>query len=76
MVSLPSSILASGLAMRKERSKGRVTTGLMRSASGADKVKPIAIGRAKRPMWFRKTFDPSIYCMYEANMNAWMTSNV
>lgn len=72
----PSSTLASGPAVGKKRSKDRVTVGLMCNASGTDKVKPIVIGKAKRPRCFGKTFDPSIYCTYVANKNAWMTSNI
>ncbi|XP_064475854.1 tigger transposable element-derived protein 6-like [Ornithodoros turicata] len=59
-----------------KKSKARITVASICNASGTDKRKPIVINNAGRPRCFGKTFDPSVYCDYYHNKEAWTTTGV
>ena len=54
-------------------SKERVTIGICCNSTGTDKLKPLVIGKAKRPRCFGKVFQPSQLVYYTFNKKAWMT---
>ena len=58
-----------------KKSKERVTIGLCANATGTDKLRPILIGKSKKPRPF-KNFEPSLYVDYQYNKKAWMTSPI
>lgn len=58
-------------------SKERITVLLCANADGTDKLKPLVIGRSKRPRCFKNIRDYSaLPVRYESNTKAWMTSSV
>ncbi len=74
----PNSTLATGAVKGTKKKKDRLTVALCCNATGTDKLKPLVIGKAKRPRCFGKkgTFNPAIYVNYTSNTKAWMTSPV
>ena len=52
----PDATLAIGPVKGKKKNKERITVGLCSNATGADKLKPLLIARAKRPRCFGKGF--------------------
>ena len=69
----PNSTLATAPVRGTKKNKDRVTIALCANADGTHKLKPLVIGKAKRPRCFAKDFDPNIYVAYYSNAKAWMT---
>ncbi|ELU11777.1 hypothetical protein CAPTEDRAFT_60213, partial [Capitella teleta] len=72
----PDSTLATAPVKGKKKSKERITVALCANATGSEKLKPLVIGRAKRPRCFTKGYCPSSYVDYKFNKKAWMTGIV
>lgn len=68
----PDSTLAIGLVRGKKKSKERLTVALCANSTGTHKLKPLIIGKSKKPRCFG-SFNPSVYATYTFNKKAWMT---
>ena len=69
----PNKTLATGIINGDALSKERLTVALCTNASGNYKLKPLVIGRFKRPRCFGKVWDPNDVVHYYYNTKAWMT---
>ena len=58
-----------------KKSKGRLTVVLTCNADGSDKLRPLVIGKSKKPRCFNN-FNHKLYVDYAFNTKAWMTSSV
>lgn len=72
----PDSTLATGPVKGKKKNKERITVALCANATGTHKLKPLVIGRSKRPRCFGSSYNPGIYVDYKNNTKAWMTGAV
>ena len=70
----PNATLATRPVSGKKKNKDRLTVALCVNASGTEKLKPLVIGKSKRPRCFGKKFDPNQIVTYRNNKKAWMTS--
>ena len=70
----PNATLATRPVSGKNKNKNRLTVALCVNASGTEKLKPLVIGKSKRPRCFGKKFDPNQIVTYRNNKKAWMTS--
>ena len=71
----PNATLATRAVKGKKKSKERLTVALCANATGTHKIKPLVIGKSKKPRCFG-AFDPSVYVTYTNNRKAWMTGAV
>lgn len=67
----PSTTLATGPVQGKKKSKERLTVALCANATGTHKLKPLVIGKSKKPRCFG-AFQPSVFVHYRFNKKAWM----
>ncbi|XP_070537736.1 tigger transposable element-derived protein 4-like [Ptychodera flava] len=59
-----------------KKSKERVTVMLGANMDGSEKLKPMVIGKSKKPQCFKNLDVNSLPVIYEANQSAWMTSDI
>jgi hypothetical protein len=72
----PNKTLASGCINGDGDSKERLTVALCTNATGNSKLKPLVIGKFKRPRCFGKVWDPNDVVHYYNNLKAWMTMEI
>ena len=76
---LPDKTLAAAFeksADGRKESKDRVTLNLCSNASGSIKVKPLLIGKAKKPRCFKFIDLASLPVVYKGQQNAWMDTSL
>jgi hypothetical protein len=68
----PNKTLSSGEKISKER----LTVGLCVNATGTIKLKPVVIGKYKKPRCFGNVWTPQDIVKYYFNLKAWMTMDI
>jgi hypothetical protein len=60
----------------KKTDKFRITIAFMTNATGTEKLKPLFIGKYKKPRCFKNTPASFKKTIYRANKKAWMTQEI
>ena len=72
----PNKTLSSGSISGDKVSKERLTIGLCVNATGTYKLKPLVIGKYKKPRCFGNVWTPEDIVKYYFNLKAWMTMEI
>ncbi|CAG8442580.1 3732_t:CDS:2, partial [Gigaspora rosea] len=73
---LPNQTLAQQAVSGKKRNKSRLTVLLATNATGSHKLRPLVIGKSKKPWSFKGIKISLLPVMYENNERAWMKSDI
>ena len=72
----PSQTLSTDTVAGTKTSKERLTVAVIVNSTGSERIKPIVIGKSKRPRCFGKIWNPNSVVSYFNNQTAWMTINI
>jgi hypothetical protein len=72
----PTRTLALGRVRGRKKQNDRITLGLAVNVLGAEKLKPVFIGKCARPRCFGKVWSLESIVQYEHNSTAWMNSTI
>ena len=72
----PNRTLASVKKNGKKKDKERLTLGLCCNLDGTEKIKPLVIGKSKKPRCFKNVDLDSKWMSYWSNNSAWMNTSI